>query len=202
MLREADRLPQRAERAHRQEMLALLHRAWLERRQINIAYCTGSRAGETSERVVEPYHILPYGRSWQMIAFDHLRCEIRQFKVDRVQSAELLKPGYRIPPDFDVERYLGSGWGMMRGMAGEPERVSLLFEPEAGRWVSEESWHPSQKSETLPDGRVRMEFHCGITPEMEGWLLYYGAGVGGGAGVAAGAGEGEHARAAGAIDGN
>ncbi len=44
----------------------------------------------------------------------------------------------------------------MRGAAGEPEPVVLLFEPEAGRWVAEEEWHHSQQSETLPDGRVRM----------------------------------------------
>ncbi len=54
----------------------------------------------------------------------------------------------------------------MRGAAGEPERVVLLFEPEAGRWVAEEVWHKSQQSEILPDGRVQMTFYVGVTPEM------------------------------------
>jgi predicted DNA-binding transcriptional regulator YafY len=178
LVREAtEKLPRRAVKAHRQEMLALLHRAWIEGRQVRIVYVTGSRAGEITERVVEPYHIMPYGRSWHLIAFDHRRGEVLQFKVDRVQEAELLETGYSVPADFDLDAYLGDAWGIMRGAAGPAERVELLFEPEAGRWVAEEHWHKSQQSETLPDGRVRLTFQVGITPEMVSWLLYYGARV-------------------------
>jgi len=178
LVREAtEKLPRRAVKAHRQEMLALLHRAWIEGRQVRIVYVTGSRAGEASERVVEPYHIMPYGRSWHLIAFDHRRGEVLQFKVDRVQEAELLETGYSVPADFDLDAYLGDAWGIMRGAAGPAERVELLFEPEAGRWVAEEHWHKSQQSETLPDGRVRVTFQVGVTPEMVSWLLYYGARV-------------------------
>ena len=178
LVREAtEKLPRRAIKARRQEMLALLHRAWIEGRQVRIVYVTGSRAGEASERVVEPYYIMPYGRSWHLIAFDHRRGEVLQFKVDRVQEAELLETGYTVPADFDLDAYLGDAWGIMRGAAGPTERVELLFEPEAGRWVAEEHWHKSQQSETLADGRVRVTFHVGVTPEMVSWLLYYGARV-------------------------
>ena len=55
--------------------------------------------------------------------------------------------------------------------------VVLRFEPEAGRWVAEEHWHPSQQVEELPDGRVRVTFYVDITPEMVIWLLYYGSRV-------------------------
>ena len=175
LVREAtDSLPRRAIKAHRQTMLTLLHRALAERRQVRIVYATASRAGEVTKRVVEPYHIMAYGRSWHLIAYDHHRSDILQFKIDRVQQAELLDTTYTMPPDFDLDAYLGDAWGLMRGAAGEPERVELLFEPEAGRWVAEEVWHKSQESETLPDGRVRVTFYVGITPEMVSWLLYYG----------------------------
>ena len=82
-----------------------------------------------------------------------------------------------MPRDFDLDTYMGDAWGLMRGAAGEPEPVELLFEPEACRWVTEETWHHSQQSERLPDGRVRVTFHVGITPEMVSWLLYYGSRV-------------------------
>ncbi len=178
LLREAtERLPTRAAGNQRQQMLAILHRGLLERRQVRISYATGSREGELGQRVVEPYHILPYGRSWHLIAFDHKRGDVLQFKVDRVRAAVLLDTAYVIPADFDLNAYLGDAWGMMRGAATEPEPVTLLFEPEAGRWVAEEQWHHSQTSETLPDGRVRVTFRVGITPEMVSWLLYYGGRV-------------------------
>jgi predicted DNA-binding transcriptional regulator YafY len=178
LAREAtDTLPRRASKAHRQAMLALLHRALAERRQIRIAYATSSRAGQTSNRTIEPYYLMAYGRSWHLIAHDHRRAEVLQFKVDRVQEAEMLDITYTMPSDFDLDSYLGDAWGLMRGAAGTPEVVELLFEPEAGRWVAEEVWHKSQQSETLPDGRVKIAFHVGITPEMISWLLYYGSRV-------------------------
>ncbi len=178
LVREAtEQLPRRAVRAHRQEMLSLLHRALAERRQVRMAYATASRAGQITERLIEPYHILAYNRSWHMIAYDHHRQEVLQFKIDRVQKAEILDTTYTIPADFDVDGYLGDAWGLMRGAAGAPERVVLFFEPEAGRWVTEEVWHKSQQSEVLPDGRVQVTFYVGVTPEMVSWLLYYGARV-------------------------
>lgn len=172
-----ERLPSQAEGDQRQRMLAILHRAWIERRQVRISYATASRAGQISQRVVEPYSIIPYGRSWQMVAYDHLRAAVVQFKVDRVRAATLLDTDYTIPSGFDVDEYLGDAWGIMRGEAGEPETVILEFEPEAGRWVAEEHWHRSQQVTGLPDGRVRVTFHVGVTPEMVNWILYYGGRV-------------------------
>ncbi|MEJ5365572.1 MAG: WYL domain-containing protein [Desulfosoma sp.] len=169
--------PDRADKTHRQQMLALLHRAWIEGRQLRIVYATSSRGAKPTERIIEPYNILPYGRSWQLVAFDHYRDEVLVFKVDRVQEAHLLETRYTVPDDFDIDAYLGDAWGIMRGVAGPTERVELLFEPEAGRWVAEEHWHKSQQCETLPDGRVRVTFLVGVTPEMVGWLLSYGARV-------------------------
>jgi len=175
VLREAmEQLPRRAVKPHRQAMLALLHRALSERKQVRILYATASQAGEVKTRVIEPYYLMPYGRSWHLIAFDHLRNDLIQFKIDRVQQAELLEEGYKIPADFDVDTYMGDAWGLMRGAAKEAEEVALLFENQAGRWVVEEYWHKSQQNEILPDGRVRVRFFVGVTPEMVNWLLYYG----------------------------
>jgi len=53
----------------------------------------------------------------------------------------------------------------------------LEFGPEAGRWVADQAWHPSQESEELPGGGVRLTFHAGITPEMRRWVLGFGAQV-------------------------
>lgn len=177
----SDQLPRRAAQPHRQEILTLLYRALVEHKQVCISYATVSRLTEavlpangTLPRVVEPYHLLPYGRSWHLIAYDHRRKEVLEFKVDRIQSAELLDTAYSIPLDFDVDVYLGDSWGLMRGSARTPEKVILLFDVQAGRWVAEERWHKSQQSELLPDGRVRMTFFVGVTPEMVNWLLYYG----------------------------
>lgn len=178
LLREAtDKLPNQATRAHRHAMLTLLHRALVERRRVDIRYLTGSREGEINDRVVEPYHIMPYLRSWYLVAYDHRRDTVLDFKLDRILEARLMEETYAIPANFDIDEYIGDNWGIMRDAGPLAEPVVLGFTPEAGRWVAEERWHKSQTAETLPDGSVRVEFFVSVTPEMVRWLMFYGADV-------------------------
>lgn len=159
----------------RQEKLQLLYEAMALRRKVWIRYAVGYREGEITKRVIRPYYLLPYVRSWQVIAYCELRQSTRMFKVDRVLEGHLLlNESYDIPDDFDLDEYMGQGWGLMRGSAGEPEPVILHFSPEVGRGVAEETWHSSQETEELDDGRWEMRLEVGITPEFVRWLLYYG----------------------------
>jgi predicted DNA-binding transcriptional regulator YafY len=161
--------------ARRSETLALLERAWLERRRVRMVYETGMRGGARSERVVEPYHLQHYGRFWILIAYDHLRQAVRDFKVDRIRAAVLLDEHYTIPDDFDLATYRGTTWGLLRGVAGHPVDVELLFSPQAGRWVQEEDWGVPLAIEIRTDGHVLVRMRIGITPEMVRWLLWYGS---------------------------
>jgi predicted DNA-binding transcriptional regulator YafY len=165
------------QRQHRQQMLRLLNQALLERRKLEIVYETASRDGAISERVVHPYHIMPYVRSWQLIAYCEKRLDVIMFKVDRIHEATLLDMGYEVSPDFRAEEYMGNAWGVMRGESFPPEEILLHFTPEAGRWVAEEYWHASQQVEHQDDGSVLFRLHIGITPEFVNWLLYYGSRV-------------------------
>src|SRR5919201_1985208 len=134
--------------------LALLERAWRERGGVRMVYERGMRGGARSEGVVEPYHLQRYGRFWILIAYDHLRQAVRDFKVDRLRTAVLLDERYTIPDDFDVATYRGTTWGLLRGEAGEPVDIELLFSPQAGRWVQEEDRGVPLSAEPRPDGSV------------------------------------------------
>ncbi|MGC8492581.1 MAG: helix-turn-helix transcriptional regulator [Syntrophobacteraceae bacterium] len=162
---------------HRPQMLAFLQRAVLEGRKIRIRYSTSSRDAQESLRIVHPYHLLSYVRSWHLVAYCEKRGRPLTFKVDRIRRAEPLSERFEIPADFSLEEHIGDGWGIMSGKGEEAQEVELLFEPEAGRWVSEEEWHKSQKVETLPDGSVRFRLRLPITPDFVNWILYYGSRV-------------------------
>ena len=166
-----------ARREHRQQMLMLLNWALAQQRKVRMVYETRSREGAVTERVVRPYHLMPYVRSWQLIAYCEWRKAVRMFKVDRIREAGLLDERYRIPEDFDVDAYMGPAWGILRGEAGEPEDVVLRFDPQAGHWVSEESWGVPLQSEEQPDGSMLIRLNVAITPEFVNWLLYYGSRV-------------------------
>lgn len=178
LLRQAARpAPLTDQRQRRQSMLTTLTRAQLEGRKLWIVYETASRAGQISERVVHPYTVIPYVRSWQLVAYCEKRMEVLMFKVDRIHQARILDAPYRIPSDFDIDAYMGSAWGMMRGNQSAVETVLLRFNPVAARWVAEEHWHASQTIDYLEDGGILFQVRIPITPEFVNWVLYYGAKV-------------------------
>lgn len=178
MLRQlAKPTPLTDHRQHRQSMMALLGRAHLEGRKLWIRYETASRNGDINERTVHPYALIPYVRSWQLVAYCEKRCDVVMFKVDRIHEARILDANYTIPADFDFDKYMGSAWGMMRTGSLPVETVVLKFTPEAGRWVAEEDWHKSQQIKQLEDGSVLFQVHIPITPEFVNWVMYYGAKV-------------------------
>ncbi|MBX2999939.1 MAG: WYL domain-containing protein [Caldilineaceae bacterium] len=178
LLRALTQRPQRTvQRDHRQQMLRLLNQALLEGRKLEIVYETASRDGDISRRVVHPYHIMLYVRSWQLIAYCEKRQAIIMFKVDRIHEATLLDEGYTISSEFNAEDYMGNSWGVMRGEGLTPEEIELHFDSHAGRWVAEEFWHSSQDSELQPDGSLIFRLKIAITPEFVNWLLYYGSRV-------------------------
>ena len=160
-----------------QGRLMLLNEALGQRRKVRMLYAVAERQGEITDRVVHPYCLLPDRRSWYLVGHCELRSEVRMLKVDRVLELELLPEHYCIPEDFSLSQAMGSAWGLMWGAAGEPERVRLAFSPEAGRWVAEDEWHPSQEVEVREDGRYQVRFEMGVTPEFVRWLLWYGRDV-------------------------
>lgn len=159
---------------HREEMLAVCSQAVSQNCTLEIVYAAASHDGEQSRRRVDPYAIVPYLKSWHLIGYCHLREDVRTFKLDRIQEITPLAASFVARPDFDLEAYLSSGWGLIRGTSEPVEEVDLLFSATAGRWVAEEDWHSSQRMEWLDDGRLRFRVSIQVTPEFQRWVFRYG----------------------------
>lgn len=158
----------------RQHLLELLQEAIATRSSVEMRYATASRGDAESEREVDPYALVPYVRSFHLVGYCHRREEVRIFKVDRVQGLRLTGRRFEVPEDFDLEEYLGGSWGLLRGAGRAPELVEIRFTRQAGRWVSEERWHPSQRIEWRADGSMLFSARLGVTPAFVRWVLYYG----------------------------
>lgn len=163
-----------AESEDRLKKLTLLHRALADKKQVKIVYKTASRGNMVSTRIVEPYRIIPYLKTWILIAFCHSRKEIREFNIDRIEKAEILDSSYEIPSYFDLDSFFGNIWGVYRQCSRPPEEVELEFEPESGCWVAEGVWHKSQKLYFEDDGRVRLKLFISVSPDFICWLLQFG----------------------------
>jgi predicted DNA-binding transcriptional regulator YafY len=68
-------------------------------RRIRLRYL--SWRGEQSERDLDPYGLVFHSGRWYVTGHDHLRGEVRTFRVDRVRGAELLPETFTEPDGFD-----------------------------------------------------------------------------------------------------
>ena len=148
--------------------------AWSERKQVRLTY-HNPRTGETTERVFDPYFIEPSPVGWAcyVIGFDHLRQDIREFKIERVQQVEILDSSYVIRSDFDPFDFLMQAWGVMGG--DERIEVKLSFSPDVAYRVRESDWPCVNTIEDLPNGGCLMNLTVSHTLEMKPWIRGWGA---------------------------
>jgi predicted DNA-binding transcriptional regulator YafY len=77
-----------------------LAEATRRRRRVRVRYAPWR--GEEGERDLDPYGLVVHGGRWYLAAHEHLRGEVRTFRVDRVRSVEL-RPEATAPPEgFDA----------------------------------------------------------------------------------------------------
>jgi proteasome accessory factor C len=90
--------------------LAKLEGAISKQRTVRFEYWSISR-DEIAERTLNPYALLPDNGLWYVVGKDLDRDDIRTFRVSRIRGeirfATRRERDFRIPADFDIERYRG-----------------------------------------------------------------------------------------------
>jgi predicted DNA-binding transcriptional regulator YafY len=152
------------------KVLAALTTAWAERRQIVITYTMKN----TFDRRLWPLFLEPSatGHTCYLMAWDPKPKEVRIYKVERISAVTVLEGRFSPPLGFSVRDHLAGAWGIWS--SEEPVEVELLFKRDAVRRAKETIWHPSQRTETLPDGRLRVTLGVGSILEIRHWVLGWG----------------------------
>ncbi len=166
----------RRERPEFTRALEQLTEAWAERRRVRL-WQRAEEGRPARARLFDPYFLEPLGVGYALyvIGFDHLRGELRTFKVERLERVELMDEHFEEPADFDPYRYLHDAWGINWGN-GELVEVRLRFPPgRVTQRVKESEWHASQQLEDQPDGGCIMTVQVGATLEMKPWIRQWGA---------------------------
>lgn len=131
-----------------------ISQAVLQRKRLHIRYYARG-AGETSERDLSPQRLVHYRENWYLDAWCHLRKGIRSFAVEEIQSVKTLDEAAKEVPDVELDKALGSSYGIFSGVATQVAK--LRFTPERARWVKRETWHPLQKGAFDKQGRYTLE---------------------------------------------
>ena len=140
-------------------------KALLSKRQMEIIY-----HGKVSR--IHPLHIANLQGEWYLFVrfFDY--DNFRQISMGRIEEAKLLDKRVN-SSGFDPEVFLSDTLYRFAG-DNEPFSVTLLFDTEVSDAVLEREWHPNQKTEELPDGRVRLTFSAKGRIEVKRWILAWG----------------------------
>ena len=143
-----------------------------ERRVIEFEYL-GLTKDVPEGRRVEPLHLTCIENQWYLIAHDQMKNARRTFALARIRRVRALKQQARTASDFSVGKMLEDSFSAFE--TGNAELVQIRFTGYAARLVTERKWHKSQKIDVRRDGSVDLTMKVGIAPDLEKWILGWGA---------------------------
>jgi predicted DNA-binding transcriptional regulator YafY len=158
------------------ELAAACRLAVRKRRRLWLRYWSAHEDRE-SERVVQPARLFHYLIEPHLVAWCEWRRDLRQFLLTRVRAWRLLEEedAFTPVPETEIDRFVQQGFGAQHGR--EPVTVRARFTPYQSRWIRERQYHPSQRTEELPDGGLLLTLRVAGIEEVKRWLLGYGAEV-------------------------
>lgn len=132
----------------------------------------GRGADRHGQRRVHPQQLFHYRSNWFLSAWCVDREDLRTFSVDRIRHPHQLDERAEDLAPEKLDRYLRGSFGIFTGTA-EAWAV-LRFSAYAARWVADESWHPDQLGQWLPDGRWELQVPYADPTELIREVLRHG----------------------------
>lgn len=142
------------------EALALLEQAIRNLKRVTFRYTT-AQTGEVLERSVDPYGLAYRQGAWMLVAFCHLRKDVRNFRVDRMAELGVAPkprtPDFELPAGFDVRRHADrSPWTFA---TEPPVEVELELAASAAAIVNEDFGDGAVRT-PVAGGATRLTFRC------------------------------------------
>ena len=172
--RASNRVQAHSDGHHKVTVLEAIAEGWATRHRVRVLYHS-PRSGELRPRVIAPYALEPTAVGIYVIGHDDWANDIRTFKIERLEHAEVLDEPYTIPDEFDPEAYLSTSWGIMTSQ--EMFEVVLRFTATVTPHIRERTWHPSQSIDLTPDGGCILRVQVSEPMEMQPWIRSWGAQV-------------------------
>jgi predicted DNA-binding transcriptional regulator YafY len=143
-----------------------------------LVFYQSQESTEPIEQELGPQGFIWHNGSLYLIAWSARREEIRNYKVDRMESAEIgTDLRYVVPDDFSLDEWQKQAFGVFRGEGDQSWPIRIRFSREASRYVQESWWHDSQKFVPLPDGSVEMHLELNGLSSVTKWILSFGRGA-------------------------
>jgi len=142
-------------------------------RTVQMRYFSASR-NQATRREVDPYRLWYTTGALYLVAYCHVRKDVRMFAVERIRALTLTDHPFQIPLEFNITDYVQDALGVMRG---RPIQVELRFDKKTAVWVRDRLWHASQTLTPRKTGELTMTLTVADNRELVGWILSFGSGV-------------------------
>jgi predicted DNA-binding transcriptional regulator YafY len=153
------------------EKLQLLRRALLDRNTIRFCYHTRHSSDVQNishTREADPYGLAYLLNTWHLTAYCHMRQDIRNFRLDRMEDLELLPQIFTRPANFQM--------GLHQEKRPRDITVRALFDKEIARWVHEgRTYYVTAEEETAAGLLVTLKIRH--ESEVLQWFLSWGSHV-------------------------
>ncbi len=129
-------------------VLTAARRAVRDHRRVHLAYLVPAR-DEVSERDVDPMRVVSLDAHWYLEGWCHRAEDVRLFRVDRVQTLEVLDIDGTPPPQAQPRDLGGAAF------TSRPDDLEVVVETDrSGGWIVD--YYPTQTVEELGEGRRRV----------------------------------------------
>lgn len=143
-----------------------LSQAVARQQRVMMEYMVASRA-ELTRRTVDPLGLVYYTDHWNLIAFDHLRGDIRNFRLDQIHSMRVLLEGFERPEGFDLAAHLAE-----RGESPKNISIQIRFSKSVYRWAR--GGIPAKIEDEVEEGdSVLVSFSFENMEYIATWLMRY-----------------------------
>lgn len=133
-------------------------------------YHVASR-NELTRRTIDPLGLVYYSDHWNLIAYDHLRDDIRNFRLDQIKRMHILMEKFERPEGFDLEKHLAE-----RGESPQNIDITLQFDKRIYNWARG-SIPARIDHEEESETHVTVKFAFENMEYVTNWLLRYGSQV-------------------------
>ena len=129
--------------------------------------------GTTRTHEIRPMRLVWHRSSLYLFACLGEPARIATFAVHRIQGLEKTDTAFDPPRGIDVDEYINKAFGIF--VSDLEEEVEILFDAEIAWRILEQTFHPDEKKEQLPDGRLVYRVRSSAQWEIIPWVRSFGA---------------------------
>ena len=114
---------------------------------------------------IEPYCVKLFENRWYLLAHNTRYGDIRLYGLDRVESAESTVDTFRIPKNFDANKFFSTAYGVVIDYDVKPERIVIRADENHNHYLKSLPLHHSQR--VIEDCGEYADFELYLSPTYD-----------------------------------